>query len=369
MPASRVYDDEMAARAVGAPSRRWSAVGVLVAALLLSACQSATPDVPSTPTAVPRPAGDSEPAAVSFAPLRGTAMDAPVPSHPSLAVKIDNHEEARPQIALNRTDIVFEELVEGGLTRYVAVWHADVPDEVGPVRSIRPMDPDIATPFGGIIAYSGGQDQFVEMMMATPLVNIVFDYDETGLFHRAEERPGPHDVILASAEAVARNVTLAPPPVQFSYGTVDPLAATAAPTTRIDLVFSDSRYPSWEWDAVASVWLRSQEGAPDLEASGERVRATNVVTMRVGIDWSYGDVPRTVMIGTGEAWVSAGGRTVHGTWTKDAASSPIRLTDDDGSPLRLAPGNTWIELVPDDRLCVIRSLSPGAGHARLHSSR
>ena len=58
--------------------------------------------------------------------------------HPSLAVKIDNHEEARPQIALNRTDIVFEELVEGGLTRYVAIWHSDIPDEVGPVRSDPP---------------------------------------------------------------------------------------------------------------------------------------------------------------------------------------------------------------------------------------
>ena len=72
-------------------------------------------------------------------------------------MKIDNHEDARPQVGLNRTDLVFEELVEGGLTRYVAVWHSDVPDAVGPVRSIRPMDPDIVAPLGGIIAYSGGQ--------------------------------------------------------------------------------------------------------------------------------------------------------------------------------------------------------------------
>jgi hypothetical protein len=53
------------------------------------------------------------------------------------------------------------------------------------------------------------------------------------------------------------------------------------------------------------------------------------------------------MVSSGEAWVSVAGRTVHATWSKDAASSPIRLTADDGSPLRLAPGNTWVELVPD----------------------
>lgn len=324
---------------------------VLVAVATLTACQGERLGPLPTATVPTRPAGDAPPAAVAFAPLTGRSADAAAVAHPSLAVKIDNHDDARPQIALNRTDIVFEELVEGGLTRYVAVWHSDIPDEVGPVRSIRPMDPDIATPFGGIIAYSGGQEQFVEMMMATPLVNLVFDYDDTGLFERADERPGPHDVILASDEAVMRNASLAPPAVQFAYGSTDPLAApafAAVPTSTIGLVFSEARYPSWQWDAAASVWQRSQEGSPDLEASGERVRATNVVTLRVAIDDSFGEVPRTVMVSSGEAWVSVAGRTAHGTWAKDAPASPIRLTADDGSPLRLAPGNTWVELVPDD---------------------
>jgi DUF3048 family protein len=324
---------------------------VLVAAASLTGCQAEILVPPPAATVVARPAGDAPPAAVAFAPLTGRSADAAALAHPSLAVKIDNHEEARPQLALNRTDLVFEELVEGGLTRYMAVWHSDIPDEVGPVRSIRPMDPDIATPFGGIIAYSGGQEQFVEMMMATPLVNLVFDYDETGLFERADERPGPHDVILASAEAVSRNASLAPPPVQFTYGSADPLSApafAAVPTSSVDLVFSDARFPSWQWDAAASAWLRSQEGAPDFEASGERVRATNVVTLRVAIDDSYGEVPRTVMVSSGEAWVSVAGRTAHGSWSKDATGSPIKLTADDGSQLRLGPGNTWVELVPDD---------------------
>ena len=345
------YDDGMAVGA-GRISRRVSLLGLVVAVAALTGCQAAVPILAApTPTVVARPAGDAAATAVSFAPLTGRSADAAALAHPSLAVKIDNHEEARPQLALNRTDIVFEELVEGGLTRYVAVWHSDIPDSVGPVRSIRPMDPDIATPFGGIIAYSGGQEQFVDMMMATPLLNLVFDFDDTGLFERADGRPGPHDVILASAEAVTRNATLAPPPVQFAYGTADPLAPpalAAVPTSHVDLVFSDARFPSWEWDAAASVWLRSQEGAPDLDAAGERVRAKNVVSLRVAIDWSYGEVPRTVMVSSGEAWVSVAGRTAHGTWAKDATASPIRLTADDGSPLRLAPGNTWVELVPDE---------------------
>jgi hypothetical protein len=122
--------------------------------------------------------------------------------HPSLTAKIDNHEAARPQVGLDRTDIVFEELVEGGLTRYAAVWHYDIPNEIGPVRSIRPMDPDIISPFGGLVAYSGGQEVFVNMMMNTPVRNLVFDYDTSGIFYRYDAHEAPHNVILHASDAV-----------------------------------------------------------------------------------------------------------------------------------------------------------------------
>lgn len=325
----------------------------LVASGLLSACATVPIDlIVATPTKATRPAAvGGAPVAVAFSPLRGTAADPVALKHPSLAVKIDNHFEARPQIGLNRSDIVFEELVEGGLTRYLVVWHSDVPAAIGPVRSIRPMDPDIASPFGGLISYSGGQEYFVDLMKATPLVNLVFDEDDSGLFERADDRPGPHDVILDAAEAVARFESLPPPAPQFTYGTADPLAApgfAAVPTTRIDLAFSEGSVRTWEWDPTSFAWLRAQDGTPDHEASGEQVRATNVVTMRVAVEWPYGEVPLTKMVGAGEVWVSVAGKTAHGNWMKDAAGSPIVLTADDGGALRLAPGNTWVELVPNE---------------------
>jgi len=330
-------------------------VAIAASALMLCGCDAASVDlIVSTPaptsTHTPRPAGDAAPVGIAFAPLRGTRADAAAMSHPSLAVKIDNHADARPQVGLNRTDLVFEELVEGGFTRYVAVWHSDVPDSVGPVRSIRPMDPSILGPLRGIVAYSGGQEGFVDLMKSTELVNIVFDEDDS-LFERADDRPGPHDVILAAAEAVRRNASLPPPGVQFAYGTADPLAApalAATPTSHLELAFAEGTLRSWDWDATAFAWLRSQDGVPDLDATGERVRSTNVVTMRVAVDWPFGEVPRTLMVGSGEVWVSAAGRTAHGTWSKAEDRAPIVLTADDGSPLRLAPGNTWIELVPGE---------------------
>lgn len=270
---------------------------------------------------------------------------------PALSAKIDNHEGARPQIGLERTDIVFEELVEGGLTRYVAIWQSDIPALVGPVRSIRPMDPDIITPFGGIVAYSGGQEQFVAMMQATPVVNAVFDYDEAGLFYRIDEKDAPHDVVVKATELVALHPELAPPVQQFSYAQT-PAEASAAtdgnPINTINSRFSDSRWPSWSWDGLSTSYLRSQEGEPDLDGNGAQLQTTNLIVLRVGVDSTYGEVPKTIMVGSGEAWVSAGGKTIHATWSKDAAASLIRLVADNGALITLAGGNTWIELVPTE---------------------
>ena len=272
--------------------------------------------------------------------------------HPSIAVKIDNHEDARPQIALNRTDLVFEELVEGGLTRYVAVWHSDVPDEVGPVRSIRPMDPGIAGPLDGIIAYSGGQQYFVDLMKATGLVNIVFDEDDS-LFERADERPGPHDVILAAAEAVraALGARAAGRAVRLrlrrpARGALPRSHHHPALRARV-LGGRDTRRGTGT--PPPSRGCARRRAQPDLEASGERIRATNVVTLRVGIDWrlrggaahAHGRVGRGVGLGGREdraRHLVEGRRRVRRSCSRPTTAARLRL----------APGNTWIELVPNE---------------------
>ncbi|MCU1571790.1 MAG: hypothetical protein JWR33_2531 [Naasia sp.] len=322
--------------------------------IVLSGC------FPGVPPAEPRPSSTSSyagPNASEIAPLRGTTVPAGSVRRPALAAKIDNLEDARPQWGLERADVVFEELVEGGLTRYLGVWHSDVPDLIGPIRSIRPMDPDIVAPFGGIIAYSGGQPIFVGMMEATGLYNAVHgNADTAGLFFRTDERESPHDVLLRAPELISAHRELAAPPQQFAYG-LDAASSSAGrsgdPVSRIDVVFSDSRYPAWAWSAKRGQYLRLQEGAPDTDSAGAQLGATNVVVLRVAIDRTFGSVPKTVLVGSGDGWLATGGKAVHVTWSKAASAAPIQLLDDLGLPARLAPGNTWIELLPDDGLLTL----------------
>jgi hypothetical protein len=338
------YHDGMGGgRAVG---RRLVAAGLLGVTGLLTACG------PPAPMPTPTPTYSSTyltPAPTALAPLTGEIVPVGALAAPSLAAKIDNHPDARPQFGLERTDLVFEELVEGGITRYVAVWHSDVPAEIGPIRSIRPMDPDIISPLGGIVAYSGGQQRFVAMMRDTNVYNAIHGQADTAdLMYRVDGRPGPHDVLVKAPELIGRHLDLAAPGQQFAFA--PDLASSSAvregtPTQAQDLRFGSSSQPSWTWDAGRGVWARSQSGAPDLDLAGVPYSAVNVIILRVPVTVSQ-QIPKTELIGSGEAWVSSGGMTLHATWSKGSRGEPIRLVDDTGTVVRLAPGNSWIELVP-----------------------
>ncbi|MCU1546370.1 MAG: hypothetical protein JWP30_1470 [Homoserinimonas sp.] len=288
------------------------------------------------------------PAPTEIAPLRGTTVAEGSLSYASVAAKIDNHWDARPQIGLEKTDLVFEELVEGGITRYVAVWHSEIPDLMGPVRSIRPMDPDIAGPFG-IIFYAGGQPKFVSMMQDTPVYNASHGQGDTADYmFRTPDKAAPHNVLTKAKEFVAAHGDIAAPRQQFAFS-LDVPSSTAAkegtPTAGIRATFSDGFHPTWHYDVAQQAFLRSQDDAPDLDSNGNQLKATNIVVLRVPVTHATG-VPKTELLGSGEAWVSTGGGTIHAVWHKAAATDPIRLLDDNGVAVRLAAGNTWIELVP-----------------------
>ena len=332
----------------GANARRFGLAAAFVLAITTAGC---APE-PTVPMPIPTPSYTSTyetPAPSVIAPLTGEIVPAGTALNPSLAAKIDNHVEARPQVGLERTDIVFEELVEGGLSRYVAIWQSDVPEEIGPVRSIRPMDPDIISAFGGIVCYSGGQQRFVALMQAAPVFNAIHGQKATAdTFYRTKTKKAPHNVIVKASVIVGAHPELPAPGQQFAFS-LDTPSSTAfkdgAPASVVNLVFSKATQPSWTFDPAQGKYLRAQLGVADMDSNGAQLSATNMVVLRVGVVVTY-NIPKTQLLASGEAWVSSGGKTVHATWSKGAPTSAIALVDDQGVTVRLAPGNTWIELVP-----------------------
>ncbi len=99
--------------------------------------------------------------------------------------------------------------------------------------------------------------------------------------------------------------------------------------------------------------LRAEGSTPAVEADGGQIGATNVVVLRVDVvstdarDPAGNPVPETLLTGSGEALVASGGHTVAATWSKPRIGDRVTLTGTDGDQVMLAPGNTWVELVPN----------------------
>jgi len=317
-------------------------------ATALSACAGIqfpgqNPDPNATPSATPT--------AVESAPLSGVPVTVGSLDHPALMAKIDNSPDARPQVGLNEADIVFEELVEGGLSRYLVVWHSVIPAEIGPVRSIRPMDPDIALPFGGVITYSGGQERFVQMMIATGLKNVIDGQSGTEEFvYRSDTMIAPHNVIVRASNLIESLADLAPPAPAFEFAgdsTIPTALAEGKAAGRLITSFSSYNSPSWEFDPGSGMYGRLQAGGePDVDENQQQLIARNVVVQMVDESSEYGYVPHALVVGEGVAWISTGGKTVEATWTKTQPDAMTVFTLANGESVTLAPGRTWIELVP-----------------------
>jgi hypothetical protein len=300
----------------------------------------------------------SSPPAVGRWPLTGQVAPK-TPTEPALSVKIDNAPAAHPQSGLNQADLVFECLVEGGMTRLLAVYQSHSAAVVGPIRSARPVDGALLRALnGGIFAYSGAATGEIAPAKAYSTSFLISDDDNPGPFYRGPGVP-PGNVYSSTArlraEAARKSAHPGLPSALFTYGPVVPGSSAAR---RLTTVVGGTDRASWAYDGAS--YLRSENGRPDLLVNGQQVRATNVVVLRVKVthsgitDAAGNEDPFVLAYGSGAAEMFRNGVVEHGRWSRPLVTDAYKFTSTGGGALNLAPGSSWIELVPESG-----SVSPG----------
>lgn len=334
-------------------------VGVIVvtggAALAISAAGggSASTTTTAAPTTTLPPTTTTAP---PIAPLTGLPGDAALLARTALVVKIDNVEpKARPQAGVNSADVVFEERVEGSVTRWLAVFHSTDVGPVGPVRSARTSDLgvllELHRPY---FAWSGANDIFAARIRAANLLDVGYDRASSH-FYRSGDRKAPDNLMLKStAELMALpNPGSAPPPALFTFRSAGQKPAHLEPVAgaRVDFGSSAGAAPvEYRWDG--SGWARTQKGTPHVDAAGVRIAPQNVIIqftpyVSSGVPDQFGVmIPEAQMVGEGDAWVLTDGGLVVGRWHKTSQTSVTTYTDVDGNPIALTPGRTWVALPP-----------------------
>lgn len=338
---------------------RWGAA-VALAGLMLAACSAeqitppavtVTPD--PTPARVDAPTPPADPIPEVVWPLTGadatTASSADL-ARAAIAIKIPNDPgHSRPQKNLEYADIVFEEYVEAGIPRLVAVFQSTHPEEVGPVRSMREMDPNIVGSFAGPLVFSGANSYVLGYARSTGQLLLAQDVGSDG-FYRTKDRPAPYNLHVRLADIVAQSSGVSAPPQQFDYAYPSEYATAIAegtPATHIDLRFSRYGEPKWDWDEASQRWLRTEFTDPDVTVDGNRIGAENVIVLFVTITMSHGLPVSQMLVSGSPGYVASGGKYVPITWSKKSRTSGYVLTTKDGEPVTLVPGQTWIELIPN----------------------
>ncbi len=262
----------------------------------------------------------------------------------ALTIKIDNTPEAMPQYGINDADVVYEEIVEGGITRLAAIFNSRVPKVVGPVRSVRRTDREIVFPIGGIFAFSGGAEYAVRSIETAPVK--LYDESNSGAaMFRDPSRQIPHNLFANAELLMAKDGKPRPPPPLFTY--LSSGEQFRGPKVKSFVVnFANGYAVSYAWDTTTKSWDRSLFGVPDVNASGARDSPTNVIVMTVNYVGGAGVIDSYAqLIGSGPAEVFSGGRVEHGTWVRPNLRHRAIYKNLQGKIINLNPGQTWVELL------------------------
>jgi hypothetical protein len=338
----------------------WAALGALgLSGLILAACSSSPshPSATATTTKKAIPATTTTVAPAPTCPLSGEPVPAgsSVPARPAVGVKIDNYPDARPQSGMDKADIVFEEPVEGGITRYVAVFQCNDAPTVGPVRSARNIDIGILGQLGNPLeVHVGGIDPVIANIDASPIINVDLGNNAASIATHPSGREAPYDTYTSTAGMWSTHPTMTTPPqALFTYSATVP-AGTPVSTVGID--FSGTSDVTWKYNPAIGAFQRFYNSTtPDMLADGVQNTAANVVVQYVQISYgpwvenSEGALEVQADLypnasGTGE--VFRNGVAIPATWHRSTLGSPTQFLNSAGAPIALAPGQTWVELVP-----------------------
>src|SRR5690625_355271 len=342
---------------------RFAPLSAVFALLLVAACggkeEPPAPTPTQTPTPIVTPEPELEPAPEPvYWPLTGVETNDLI-ERPAVSVKIENSTAARPQTGLNAADMVWETIIDFDVSRLIAVYHSQLPEEIGPIRSVRPADPQVIESLGGVLAFSGGQGGVLNLVRQSAAQPVSHDAASDG-FYRVKWRRAPHNVYgsLERFLAQADEEHSVPPPEQFlfAHGDDEPTAvADGEAVEALNFRLSSLAQPNWAWDADDQRWLRSEGSTAQVDENENPVAAVNIVAItakHVPSGFSAQNnavVPTYELTGSGEAAVATGGKVIAATWERDDASEPFKLLTEDGTEILLAPGNTWVELIPQGK--------------------
>ncbi len=292
-------------------------------ALVIGGCSKDTPKVKEEDETVAQEetvVDDHVQQPAFVAPLTGEAVQEEITQRP-IIVTINNHPAARPQSGLAAADIIYEMLAEGNVTRFLAVYQSELPENIGPVRSARSYFIDMA--YDGI------------------------------LFKRSSERIAPHnsyitsEKILKGAEMVGASMNYSEKVLQAFYEP-DERGKIGIETSQVDIYYGNNEdfHNSYVYDHQSNHYERQSAGVDTKDMlTGEALSLANVLFFEMDHQ-IVDDIGRQTIDLTsgGNAYVFQNGYLREVKWAN--VNGIPTAVEQSGEPVKLVPGKSWVHFVP-----------------------
>lgn len=284
-------------------------------------------------------------------PISGLPVDKEVLNNRVIGFMIDNHVQARPQSGLSKAETIYEYEVESNITRYLALFLANDVESIGPVRSLRPYFINSLMEYDGIITRYGGSDD-ADYDVYDLGIDEIDGMKVAGSYIWRDSSKGkvaPHNAYSSTSAArqAAENMGFhsgrAKGVFEFNLEDTTP---KGEPATRVFLNFSSSTAVEFKYDENTKTYDRYVAGTQHVdELDGTEIKAKNIVIQLVEMGYYPNGVHRTVgNIGSGKGYYISDGIVTEIEWSKADRQSKTEYKDSEGNPLKLNPGQTWVEM-------------------------
>ncbi|MBR3254419.1 DUF3048 domain-containing protein [Candidatus Saccharibacteria bacterium] len=297
---------------------------------------------------------------------------------------------ARPQVGLTEAGVVFEAIAEVGITRFAAIYQKPTSAVIGPIRSLRIYYLQWDTPFDCAIVHAGGSDDAIAAVRSGGykdltenytymyrggygrlwnnlfttsqyLAQVSEDWEFGGSNIKGFNRMTPEESKKSRIDDNATNRLVITKPTTESTSAMS-FAATdiniyfgGSPTFNVNYQYNQQSNSYDRWYENGDAHEVYQCPAEDLgEPTPEDVCSLTqlspaVVAVMLVEEWKAEDGYHEdiAAIGSGEAYVFQNGNVIHGTWNKSTWEDQIKFFDEAGAEIKLAPGQTFVEAVPD----------------------
>ncbi len=276
------------------------------------------------------------------------------------AVMINNHRKAIPQSGLEDADIIYETLAEGGISRLVAIYRDFDSKKIGPVRSARHYFIEFAFDHDALYVHYGQSPQAGAAFRDWNVAHLNgLSYLDTIMCFQDPKRRRPHSTFTSHKGLEAglkskkyRDKVKEDFPSKLDFNE-EYVQVEGNKAEKVNLDFSRYQKAWFEYDEKTKQYARFQFKDKQIDAvSGNQLMTDNIIIQLVNMWNIKGDKEGRLdmkLIGSGKGYYVAGGEYIPIKWEKKGHRKPTKYFLEDGKPLKINPGKTWIEVYPSNR--------------------